>query len=77
MPLSRIHVNRHAIAKNKKYGTKDPVISVKQSKKNIRGHTAKVVVDGRVVCEVIYRPEKPLSCGAVLWIETNEEVVVE
>lgn len=77
MALSRIHVNRHAIAKNRKHGTKEPVISVKQSKKNIRGHGAKIIVNGRVVCEVVYRPEKPLNCGAVLWIETNEEIIVK
>jgi hypothetical protein len=77
MPISRIHVNRHAIAKNRKYGTNEPVVSVKQSGKNLRGYGAKVVVDGRVVCEVVYRPNKPLSCGAVLWIETTEEVIVK
>lgn len=76
MPLSRIHVNRHAIAKNKKYGTDEPVISVKTNKGNIRGHNAKIIVDGRVVCEVVYSPEKPLQCGAVLWIETKEKVTV-
>lgn len=76
MTIKRIHVNRHAIAKNKKYGTCDPVISVKTSKDNKIGHHVAVIVDKKVVCQVVYRPEKPLSCGAVLWIETNEEVVV-
>jgi len=77
MPLSRIHVNRHAIAKNRKHGTKEPVISVKTSKGNIRGHNAQIIVDGEIVCEVVYRPEKPLQCGAVLWIETTKEVRVK
>lgn len=26
--------------------------------------------------ETIYRPEKPLSCGARLWVETKAEVVI-
>jgi hypothetical protein len=26
-------------------------------------------------CKVIYRPHKPLSCGARLWIETKGEVI--
>ena len=31
---------------------------------------------GTEVARVVYRPEKPLSCGAKVWIETANEVEV-
>jgi hypothetical protein len=55
----RIHVNQHAIKRNRKHGTTEPVITVKTYKSN----------------ELIYSPDKPLSCGAHVWIETDAEVV--
>jgi len=32
--------------------------------------------DGEVVASVVYSPDKPLSCGAKVWIETELEVSV-
>jgi hypothetical protein len=26
-------------------------------------------------CKVVYSPDKPLSCGAKVWIETDAEVI--
>ena len=49
-----------------------PVITVKTYKSNDYGH--EVQIDGP--CSVIYRPDKPLSCGAKVWIETQAGVVV-
>jgi hypothetical protein len=54
-----------------KHGTKDPVITVKTSKSNIYTHE----VDIKGPSKVIYSPDKPLSCGAKVWIETESEVV--
>ena len=68
----RIHVNMHHIRYNKKHGTNKPVITVKTSKTNTYGHS--VEIKGPSV--VIYRPEKPLSCGARVWIETDSEVKI-
>ena len=31
---------------------------------------------GNVVAELIYRPDKPLSCGAKVWLETQLDVEV-
>jgi hypothetical protein len=31
---------------------------------------------GSKVCTVIYNPDKPLSCGAKVWVETTSEVVI-
>lgn len=67
-----IHVNQHNIKRNKKHGTSDPVITVKTYKSNDYGH--EVHIDGP--CKIVYRPDKPLSCGAHVWIETNSEVKV-
>jgi hypothetical protein len=70
--LTRIHVNQHKIKANRKHGTQEPVLTVKTSKTNAYG--SRVLIDGP--CEVIYRPDAPLSCGAVCWIETESEVFI-
>jgi len=33
--------------------------------------------DGNEVARIVYQPEKPLSCGARVWIETQLEVRTE
>lgn len=71
----RIHVNQHAIRKNRKTGAQDPVITVKTYKSNEYAH--EVIIygqDGKEAARVIYRPCKPLSCGAHVWIEAEGEV---
>ena len=69
---TRIHVNQHKIKANKKHGPNDPVITVKTSKSNTYGHEVKINGSSKV----IYSPDKPLSCGAKVWIETESEVEV-
>jgi len=73
---TRIHVNQHNIKANAK-GSDLPVITVKDYKQNRKTNTAKVVKDGEVVCRVVYSPEKPLSCGARVWVETDLDVITE
>ena len=68
--IKRIHVNQHIIRSNKKNGTREPVITVKAGKQNI--YCDRVLVDG--LTEVVYSPDKPLSCGAKVWIETSDVV---
>ena len=73
--LTRIHVNQLNIRANNK-GADLPVITVKDYKRNRKVNQA-VIMDGdREVARVVYRPDKPLSCGAKLWIETSLEVRV-
>ncbi|MBE9212977.1 helix-turn-helix domain-containing protein [Plectonema cf. radiosum LEGE 06105] len=72
-PTTRIHVNRHRIQQNLKQQNLVPVITVKHRGQNIYGFSVKI----NGPCEVVYRPEKPLSCGAVLWVETHSSVEVE
>lgn len=72
-----IHVNQHVIKSNNKKGLTDPVLTVKTYKQNVYGHEAILFdQDGREVAKVIYSPEKPLSCGARVWIETYNPVDV-
>ena len=69
----RIHINMHKIRANKKNGTKEPVITVKTSKTNTYGHEVEILGESKVV----YSPDKPLSCGARVWIETDAEVKID
>jgi hypothetical protein len=65
-----IHINQHVIRSNSKTGEREPVITVKTYKDNNYAH--EVYVDGP--CKIVYSPDKPLSCGAKVWIETEAEV---
>ena len=67
-----IHVNQHVIKKNAKTGSVDPVLTVKTYKDNNYAH--EVEINGN--SKIVYRPDKPLSCGARVWIETEGEVIV-
>ena len=67
-----IHINQHVIRSNAKSGKREPVITVKTYKTNDYGH--EVTVNGP--CKVVYSPDKPLSCGAKVWIETESNVEV-
>ena len=66
----RIHINQHKIRSNKKHGLNEPVITVKTSKSNDYAH--EVEINGP--SKIIYSPDKPLSCGAKVWVETEAEV---
>jgi hypothetical protein len=68
-----IHVNQHAIKSNAKTGATDPVLTVKTYKSNVYAHEVEVLGPSRIV----YSPDKPLSCGAKVWIETDSEVIVK
>jgi len=67
---TKIHVNQHNIRANSK-GADLPVLTVKTYKQNIKCN--RVQINGPSA--VVYSPEKPLSCGAKVWIETESEVI--
>ena len=69
--IKRIHVNQHKIRSNAKSGEREPVITVKTYKSNDYCTTAEIAGPSRV----IYSPDKPLPCGAKVWIETDSEVI--
>ena len=68
-----IHVNQHVIKSNRKEDKNDPVLTVKTYKSNVYAHA--VQINGPST--VIYSPDKPLSCGAHVWIETESEVITD
>jgi hypothetical protein len=65
-----IHVNQHVIRANAKNGTNDPVLTVKTYKENRYAHEVEIRGPSKVV-----HSEKPLACGARVWIETQAEVL--
>ncbi len=67
-----IHINQHVIKRNNKQGENKPVITVKTYKDN--QYAYEVSVTGP--CKIVYRPDKPLSCGTKVWIETESEVIL-
>jgi hypothetical protein len=67
-----IHVNQHIVKTNAKNGKHDPVLTVKTYKSNT--YASEVLIKGD--SKVVYSPDKPLSCGAKVWIETNSQVEV-
>jgi len=74
MTIKRIHINQHNIRHNAKNPDDlKPVVTVKTSLSNTKGFSA--TVQGQ--CKVVYSPDKPLSCGAKVWIETKDTVVVD
>lgn len=76
---SIIHVNQHVIKSNAKRPVEEaqPCLTIKTYKEQTNGHTAKIYHEGVMVAEIIYRPHKPLSCGAHCWVETPYTVVID
>tara|TARA_R100000951_G_scaffold95436_1_gene84475 strand:- start:72 stop:305 length:234 start_codon:yes stop_codon:yes gene_type:complete len=71
-----IHVNQHKIKANTKNGTNKPVLTCKTYKNNTYAH--EVIIygqDGLEAARVVHSPQKPLSCGARVWIETTNKVL--
>lgn len=68
-----VHVNQHVIRANAKTGATDPVLTVKDYKQNRYAH--EVHIDGP--SKIVYSPDKPLSCGARVWIETQAKVTTD
>ena len=69
---AKIHINQHNIKWNAKnewdcggVTYRRPVITVKTYKSN--EYADEVVINGP--SRVVYSPDKPLSCGARVWIE--------
>jgi hypothetical protein len=70
-----LHINQHNIRSNSKGVELKPVITCKTYKSNEYSNQAIIYdKDGNECCRVIYSPDKPLSCGAKVWIETFNKV---
>lgn len=68
--IKRIHVDKHVIRRNHKNGENEPAITVQTSSGPRKAHMVDVLGPSRM----IYRPDKPLSCGARVWLETTASV---
>jgi hypothetical protein len=68
-----IHVNQHVVKSNIKSGEREPVLTVKTYKSNTYANEVEIKGDSKVV----YSHDKPLSCGARVWIETEGEVIIK
>ena len=71
--IARIHVNQHVIKANAKNGENNPIFTIKQGGKNTYAHNVKVKGE----MELVYSPDKPLSCGAKVWIETRGDIELD
>ncbi len=69
--IKRIHVNQHLIKKARKEGLDIPALTVQTSKGSIPARNVKI----NGPSELIQSLNKPLSCGARVWILTRAEVV--
>jgi hypothetical protein len=70
--ITRIHVNQHIIKANRKHGRNDPPLTVKTYKENRNAHSVTINGPSRVV----HAPNRPLPCGAHVWIETKSDVTL-
>jgi hypothetical protein len=70
MNTTIIHINRNIIQSNAKHNRKAPVVRVE--KNGIVTYCMEVIIKGS--SRMVYRPDKPRSCGAKLWIETDSDV---
>lgn len=74
LPLAKrriLHVAQCAIASNRKHGTNEPPIILRDYRGAERAHEVDLVVDGEVIGRFVYRPHEPLKCGARLWLESQ------
>jgi hypothetical protein len=72
-----IHVNQHIIKSNSKNNEIKPVLTCKTYKEN--NYASEVLIldnKGIEVAKIVYKPNNPLSCGAKVWIETQNEIKI-
>ena len=71
MVKTYIHVNQNKIRSNLKRGTVNPVITIKEGRKNTYCHEVEILGPSKVVYGD--NGEKILSCGARVVIETESD----
>ena len=74
LPKKYIHVNQHRIRANKKNGTNDPVITIKEGRKNTYCNSVEIL--GASTIRYGGNDKPILSCGARVVIETESEVSI-
>ena len=71
--VTRITVNQHKIRSNKKNNRNEPVVKIQQG--NRVNYCHDIEITGK--CRLVYSPNKPLDCGARVWIEIEPDVVLK
>jgi len=74
MTKKYIHVNMHKIRANKKHGTNEPVITIKEGRKNTYCHEVDILGPSRVRYGGNDKPILP--CGARVVVETEADYKV-
>lgn len=67
-----VHVDQHAIRRNTKTGTDDPVFTVKTYKNNLKLNEVVIRSTSGEEIRFVYSPD-PLSCGARAWVEFDSK----
>jgi hypothetical protein len=68
-----IHVRQDRLRHNRKYATNDPVITIRSGNRLTYCHEA--TIEGN--CKLVYQPDRPLNCGATLWLEIKPTIKVK
>lgn len=74
-----IHVNQHKIRANIRRLPEErrPVLALRTYKGTEYANELTIRdKDGEAVAKIVYSPDKPLSCGARVWIETYHDVEI-
>jgi hypothetical protein len=66
--MVKIHVNQHVIRRNKTHGENEPPLRIIRGSKSQPAYQVELTGPARVV----YSPDKPLKCGARVWIEAAD-----
>lgn len=67
--MVRVHINRNTIGSNRKHGKNEPPIAIRRSGNDVEyAHRVKLIGNA----EIVYSPDKPLHCGARVWIEADD-----
>lgn len=69
----KVHVNQHVIRANKVNGENNPPLRVIRKGRSEPAYVVELVGAARVV----YSPDKPLKCGARVWIEADDAIAVQ
>ena len=73
MKTTRIYINRQILKSNNRKGPSDREPPITVWTYNETKKCNEVQIEGPST--VVYSPDKPLSCGARVWIETTAKVV--
>jgi len=74
-----IHINTHTLRNNTKTGANDaPIIVRKYSRSSMQPiycHGVDLKVNDTKIGRLVYQPDKPLDCGARIWLEIDGDIV--